>query len=175
MPTRETKRGYEPLAQEDEKTTVRAETPAAKPERKPPLEVNITRVRAVAGRAMLAQLDGQAPVLEVWTRNTIYFCDAGFVCVEIRDRATNLPETKHVALGAKLLGGHKRYAKTLHLVRPLPMPGTQAVFLRPNARRDAQAYTSAVERVVFNYQVTALELSTDTQEAWADVTNYHLR
>ena len=78
-------------------------------------------------------------------------------------------------VGAKLLGGHKRYAKTLHLVRPLPLPGTQAVFLRNNVRRDAQAYTSAVERVVFNYHAIALELSTDPQDAWADVTNMNLR
>ena len=176
MPTRETRRGYEPLSGDDDQTAVVGEAPPReRAERKPPLEVQITRVRGAPGSALLAQVEGSLPVLEIWTRNTIYFCDANFVCMEVRDRVTNQAEAAHAVLGAKLLGGHKRYAKTLHLVRPLPMPGTQAVFLRPNARRDAQAYTSPVERVVFNYQVAALELSTDPQEAWADVTNLDLR
>ena len=180
MQTRDTKRGYEPLGDDDSQTTVlrapggNVET-AAKAERKPPLEVQVTRIRSGPGRAILAQVDGELPVIEIWTQNTIYLCNGSFVCIEVRDRKTNQAETKHAVLGAKLLGGHKRYAKTLHLVRPLPMPGTQAVFLRPNTRRDAQAYTSPVERVVFNYQVAALEMSTDPQEAWADVTNLNLR
>jgi len=176
MPTRDTRRGFEPLSGDDDKTALGGEPPPPqKAERKPPLEVQITRVRSAPGRAMLSHVEGSLPVFEIWTRNTIYFCDANFVCIEIRDRATNRSEQKHAVLGAKLLGGHKRYAKTLHLVRPLPIPGTQAVFLRPNARRAAQAYTSPVERVVLNYQVAALELSTDPQEAWADVTNLNLR
>jgi hypothetical protein len=32
-----------------------------------------------------------------------------------------------------------------------------------------------VERVVFNYQITSLELTSDAVEAWSDVTNRHLR
>ena len=180
MGTRDTKRGYADLVGDDDKTTTRLEVPAPserpeKPERKPPLDVQITRVRSAPGRSLVEQVERQPYVVEIWTRNTVYLCDGNFVCVEVRDRATDAPEPKHVALGARLLGGHKRYARTLHLVRPLPIPGTQAVFLRPNHRRDAQAYTSTVERVVFNYQVAALELSTDPQEAWADVTNHHLR
>jgi hypothetical protein len=188
MPTRDTQRGYSSPG-DDDRTTARIEVPqraerpekperaekAEKSERKPPLEVQVTRVRSAPGRSLVEQVERQAHIVEIWTRNTLYLCDANFVCVEVRDRATNAPELKHVALGARLLGGHKRYARTLHLVRPLPMPGTQAVFLRPGGRRDAQAYTSTVERVVFNYQVAALELSTDPQEAWADVTNHHLR
>ena len=177
MSTRDTKRGYDILSEDDARTVVRAEPPkkTEKAERKPPLEVQITRVRGAPGRAMVEESEGGAHVFEIWTRNTIYLCDATFVCVEIRDRVTNKAELKHAVLGAKLLGGHKRYAKTLHLVRPLPLPGTQAVFLRQNVRRDAQAYTSAVERVVFNYHAVALELSTDPQDAWADVTNMNLR
>ena len=183
MSTRDTKRGYEALGGDDEKTVVRVEPvqtvekveKVEKAERKPPLDVQITRVRGGPGRAIGDEAAGLGPVFEIWTRNTIYLCDVAFVCVEVRDRATGRPEARHAVLGAKLLGGHKRYAKTLHLVRPLPLPGTQAVFLRNNVRRDAQAYTSAVERVVFNYHAVALELSTDPQDAWADVTNMNLR
>lgn len=176
MSTRDTKRGYDILG-EDEATVVRAEPAkkAEKAERKPPLEVQITRLRGSPGRAMIEEAESKAAVFEIWTRNTIYLCNGEFVCVEIRDRVSGKSEARHAVLGAKLLGGHKRYSKTLHLVRPLPLPGTQAVFLRNNARHDAQAYTSAVERVVFNYRAMALELSTDPQEAWADVTNLNLR
>ena len=67
MPTRDTKRGYEPLATDDEKKTIvrgdGAETAekAEKSERKPPLEVQITRVRSAPGRAMLSQVEGDLP------------------------------------------------------------------------------------------------------------------
>ena len=177
MSTRDTKPGYENLGGDEEATLVRTDAApkAEKPERKPPLDVQITRVRGGPGRAVADEPPGGAPVFEIWTRNTIYLCNAAFVCVEVRDRLTSRSETRHAVLGAKLLGGHKRYAKTLHLVRPLPIPGTQAVFLRSNVRRDAQAYTSAVERIVFNYVATALELTVDPQDAWADVTNVNLR
>jgi hypothetical protein len=152
-----------------------ADPDAPRASRTPPLEIQMQRVRSQPGRAMVDHLQGQQIVVEVWTRNHVYLCDAFLRCVDVRDRKTGKSESRHAVVGAQLLGGHKRYRKTVHLSRPLPLPGTQAVFLRPNDRREPQAYTSDVERVVFNYQITSLELTSDAVEAWSDVTNRHLR
>jgi hypothetical protein len=175
--------GSAAAAGEDDAAVVdqpRPKAPAAAPGLRPssrasPLEVQMHRMRSPPGRAMVDHMQGPLVVVEIWTRNRIYLCDGQMRCVDVRDRATQRSEPKHVVIGAQLLGGHKRYRNTVHLSRPLPLPGTQAVFLRPTDRREPQAYTSEVERVVFNYQISSLELTSDTSEAWSDVTNKHLR
>ena len=107
-------------------------------------------------------------MLEVWTLNRLYLCDVNLICTEVIDRRTGVRDTKHANLGCRLGGGQRRYGKTLHVSRPYPVPGTEAVFERLDKKR-ASGVTSKVERVVMHIRVTTIVL--DEKGAWDDVTS----
>ncbi len=136
-----------------------------------PLEVVFDRVT----------LEGSVPdqgapyrALEVWTQNRLYLVDSNFVCAEVIDRRTGLPDPKHSVLGTRLAGGQRRYGKTMHQAKPFPVPGTEAVFERTaaNGRRVPASVTSKVERVVLHIRVTTVVLQ--SENAFDDVTSAFL-
>jgi len=155
---------------DDEKTVVeRRDTlqdvmPGAPPVA--PLEIVFDRDTRRAGSDRLPEPPHRT--LEIWTQNRIYVCDGAMTCVEIRDRKTGTAEQKHSVLGARLVGGQRQYGKTVHLARPFPVPGTEAVFQREGKRTPA-GVTSKVERVVLRITVTSFVL--DERGAWDDVTS----
>src|SRR5512140_25932 len=103
------------------------------------IEIAIVREDATPRRA-------RAPwrAIEVWTKNRVYGMDSSFVCIEVVDRATGKLDLAHPILGGRLGGGRKRGTKGQTLTHPLPLPGTEAMFLRAKK----QGYTSIVERVI---------------------------
>ena len=131
-----------------------------------PLEVVFDRETIAPGGIVP---EGAFRALEIHTQNRIYVVDSTLVCVEVVDRATGARDTtKHSVIGAQLVGGQRRYDKTVHLARPFPVPGTEAVFQRPGKRTPA-GVTSKVERVVLRIRVTSYLL--ETKGAWDDVTS----
>jgi hypothetical protein len=109
-----------------------------------------------------------AVMLEIWTLNRLYLVDSNMLCTDVIDRKTGARDLKHANLGMRLGGGQRRYGKTLHVSRPFPVPGTEAVFERLDKKR-ASGVTSKVERVVMHIRVTSIVL--DEQGAWDDVTS----
>ena len=151
---------------DDEKTIMDA-IPGGGPV--PPIEVVLDRVTHDA--QVLQPAGTEAPpvrLLEIWTKNTIYLLDSGLVCVSVRDRHTGAEDLKHGVLGTKLVGGQRRYGKTLHITRPLPVPGVEAVFEK-KSQKSASGVTSRVERIVVRIQVTSVVI--EREGAWDDVTN----
>lgn len=107
-------------------------------------------------------------MLEIWTMNRLYLVDSNLICTDVIDRKTGQRDPSHANLGARLGGGQRRYGKTLHVSRPFPVPGTEAVFERLDKKR-AAGVTSKVERVVMHIRVTSIVL--DEKGAWDDVTS----
>jgi hypothetical protein len=131
-----------------------------------PIELVFDRETLQRGQSM-----GSDPyrALEIWTQNRVYFVDSTLCCVEVVDRKTGMREPKHSVLGARLAGGQRQYGKTMHLARPFPVPGTEAVFERASAgRRVPAGVTSKVEKVVLHIRVTSFVM--ETEGAWDDVT-----
>ncbi len=107
-------------------------------------------------------------MLEIWTMNRLYLINADLICTDVIDRKTGQRDLHHANIGSKLGGGQRRYGKTLHVARPFPVPGTEAVFERLDKKR-ASGVTSKVERVVMHIRVTSIVL--DEKGAWDDVTS----
>jgi hypothetical protein len=99
--------------------------------------------------------------VEVWTKNRVYGMDAALICIEVVDRATGKVDPEHPILGGRLGGGRKRSGRGATFTTPLPLPGTEAMFMRAKK----QAYTSAVERVLV--RVRALRVRANA--TWDDV------
>lgn len=131
-----------------------------------PLEVVFDRDMREVG--IDVGLEAPYRALEIWTQNRVYVVDAAMTCIEVRDRKTNLPDPRHSTLGARLAGGQRQYGKTVHLSRPFPVPGTEAVFERPGKRTPA-GVTSKVERVVLHIRVTTYVMQ--REGAFDDVTS----
>ncbi len=123
------------------------------------IEIAIVREDATPRRA-------RSPwrAIEVWTKNRVYGMDSSFICIEVVDRATGKLDPNHPILGGRLGGGRRRGTKGQTLTHPLPLPGTEAMFLRAKK----QGYTSSVERVIL--RVRALRVrNTVTWEQVLDV------
>jgi hypothetical protein len=133
-----------------------------------PLEVVFDRV-TVEGSVVDKTIPYRA--LEVWTRNRVYLVDSNFACVEVIDRKTGKPDPKNSVLGTRLVGGQRKYGKTIHQAQPFPVPGTEAVFEKTSSsgRAVPASVTSKVERVVLHIRVTTVVLQ--QEDAWADVTS----
>ena len=129
-----------------------------------PLEVVFDREMQQAGRIAP---DRPYRALEIWTQNRIYLVDSTMTCVEVRDRHTGIADPRHSVIGARLVGGQRRYGKTIHVARPFPVPGTEAVFERDGKRTPA-GVTSKVDRVQLHIRVTSLVI--EQEGAWDDVT-----
>lgn len=131
-----------------------------------PLEIVFDRdTHAASGGGPASQ---SGTMLEIWTLNRLYLVDTNMLCTDVIDRRTGVRDLKHTNLGARLGGGQRRYGKTLHVSRPFPVPGTEAVFERVDKKR-AAGVTSKVERVVLHLRVTSIVL--DEKGAWDDVTS----
>lgn len=154
---------------DDEKTIMDAVPGGGGVAPPPPIEVVLDRVTHESGVLLPAGTE-TPPVrlLEIWTKNRIYLLDSQLVCVSVRDRKTGQEDPKHAVLGTRLVGGQRRYGKTLHITRPLPVPGTEAVFEK-KTQKSASGVTSRVERIVVRIQVTSVVM--EKEGAWDDVTN----
>lgn len=124
-----------------------------------PLEVVFDRVTVEAGTVD----DSPYRALEIWTQNRVYLVDSTLTCVEVVDRSTGQRDPRHAVLGTKLVGGQRRYDKTIHQSKPFPVPGTEAVFDKPASagRRVPALVTSKVERTVLHIRVTSVVLRDD--------------
>lgn len=134
-----------------------------------PLEVVFDRETFEAGGG--AMPDRPYRALEIWTQNRLYVVDSTLTCCDVIDRKTGEREQKRSVIGARLAGGQRQYGKTIHIARPFPVPGTEAVFERPGKKTPA-GVTSKVERVVLHIRVTSFV--TEQQGAWDDVTSAFL-
>jgi hypothetical protein len=130
------------------------------------LEVVFDRDTHMADRDAPVQLP--SVMLEVWTMNRLYLVGPDLICTDVIDRRTGQRDPKHATIGSRLGGGQRRYGKTLHISRPYPVPGTEAVFERMDKKR-AAGVTSKVQRVVLHIRVTSIVL--DEKGAWDDVTS----
>lgn len=130
-----------------------------------PIEIVFDRDQHPAGEALP---NTPYRALEIWTQNRVYVIDSTLTCSEVISRKTGKADPKHSMIGARLGGGQRQYGKTVHVARPFPVPGTEAVFERPG-RRTPAGVTSKVERVVLRIRVTSVVLQ--EEGAWDDVTS----
>lgn len=157
---------------EDDATTVVGPIPteAAAP---PPIEVVLSREVVVLSARDAGLTSQRYRMLEVWTRNRVYIIDSALECIEVTDRRTGSAEAAHSLLGATLAGGQRKYAKTMHISRPFPVPGTEAIFVRDGKSRPA-GLTSKVERVVLHIQIASVAMEKG-DGVWDDVTSHLLQ
>ena len=160
---------------EDEPTMISGDpTTSPKSSEPPPIEVVLSReaqtIAAADGRATASRYR----MLEVWTRNRVYIVDSALECIEVIDRRTGKPEATHSLIGASLVGGQRKYTQTMHISRPFPVPGTEAIFVRPGKRAQPSGLTSKVERVVLHVHIASVAMNEDAA-AWDDVTSYLLQ
>jgi len=93
---------------------------------------------------------------EVWTRSRVYLLDAGLFCLEVTNRDTGLAEAGSRCRGAQLVGARRRVDDFVEFWRPLPVPGSVAIF-EPVGRPSMDSLTtSTVERVVVRQRVRRL-------------------
>jgi hypothetical protein len=93
---------------------------------------------------------------EIWTRNRVYLLDSALTCLEITCRDTGLADAGSRCRGAQLVGARRRVGEVVEFWRPLPVPGSVAIFSSaPRASSDSLA-TSTVERVVVREKVRRL-------------------
>ncbi|MBA3457831.1 MAG: hypothetical protein H0T42_32410 [Deltaproteobacteria bacterium] len=135
-----------------------------------PLEVVFDRT-TLQGQPGSARSGDAQRTFEVWTQKSLYVVDSSFRCIEVNNRATGKPDPTHALVGSRLAGGQRKYGKTLHQTRPLPVPGTEAVFevAVPGGSHPKIKTTSKVERVVLRIRVVTVVL--DHEDAWDEVTN----
>jgi hypothetical protein len=101
---------------------------------------------------------------EVWTKRRVYGLDSTFKCVEILDRETGRTVQKHEMLGARLGGGRRREKDRVRFSYPLPLPGTEAMFMKGKKH----GYTSVVERMIVRVRV--LDTGVDeVSPSWDDI------
>jgi len=95
---------------------------------------------------------------EVWTRNRVYLLDAALTCLEVTCRDTGLAEVGSRCRGAQLVGARRRADETVEFWRPLPVPGSVAIFEPTGGPSMESLTTSVVERVVLRQRVRRLPL-----------------
>ena len=132
----------------------------------PFVEVELVYERAYVGMQQQAWR-----ALEIWTRNTIYVCDWGMTCIEVRDRKSAVPAEHHPLLGAHLAGGQKSSADHMEMTYPCPRPGTEAVFEHKPPRKGF-VNTSTVTRVVLRLRVLTVPHE-QTQKSWEEISGSH--
>lgn len=137
------------------------------PEGAPPMPLEVVFARDTFAVGQTGGVPDRYRALEIWTQNRIYVVDSTLTCMDVLDRATGASTPGHSLIGARLCGGQRKYGKTLHVARPFPVPGTEAVFERAGSRQPA-GVTSKVERVRLFIRVSSLVL--EDQGAWDDVT-----
>lgn len=131
-----------------------------------PLEIVFDRDTHLVNRETAVALP--TVMVEVWTLNRLYLVGPDLICTDVIDRRSGVRDPQHPTIGARLGGGQRRYGKTMHISRPFPVPGTEAVFERTDKKR-AAGVTSKVQRVVLHIRVTSIVL--EEKGAWDDVTS----
>jgi hypothetical protein len=106
----------------------------------------------------IAATRAHRPVYEVWTRHRVYLLDARLTCLAVTSRASGAREAAPRCEGARLVGGRRREGAVLELWRPVPAPGSMAIFAPPGGPSQESVVTSEVERVVLRQTVTRLSL-----------------
>jgi hypothetical protein len=119
---------------------------------------------AVAGAAVdVVVIDDDAPesgstfgraTFEIWTRNRVYLLDGALTCLEVTCRDTGLAEAGSRCRGCHLAGARRRVGDLVEFWRPLPVPGSVAIFA--SARSVDSVTTSTVERVIVRQKVRRL-------------------
>jgi hypothetical protein len=97
---------------------------------------------------------------EVWTRSRVYLLDAALVCLAVTCRDTGLVEVTSRCRGAQLVGARRRVDDVVEFWRPLPVPGSVAIFEPAGGRSMDSLTTSTVERVVLRQRVRRLPVHT---------------
>ena len=160
---------------DDEPTMISGGQAAApKPAEPPPIEVVLSRQAQTIAAADARGSTSRYRMLEVWTRNRVYIVDSALECIEVIDRRSGKSETTHSLIGASLVGGQRKYTQTMHISRPFPVPGTEAIFVRPGKRAQPSGLTSKVERVVLHVHIASVAMVEDAA-AWDDVTSHLLQ
>jgi hypothetical protein len=161
---------------DDDEPTMISGGPAAapKPAEPPPIEVVLSRQAQTIAAADARATASRYRMLEVWTRNRVYIVDSALECIEVIDRRSGKSETTHSLIGASLVGGQRKYTQTMHISRPFPVPGTEAIFVRPGKRAQPSGLTSKVERVVLHVHIASVAMVEDAA-AWDDVTSHLLQ
>ena len=160
---------------DDEPTMVSGGSAApSEPVEPPPIEVVLSRQAQTITSADARAATARYRMLEVWTRNRVYIVDSALECIEVLDRRTGTPEATHSLIGATLVGGQRKYMHTMHISRPFPVPGTEAIFVRPGKRAQPSGLTSKVERVVLHVHIASVAMNEDAN-AWDDVTSHLLQ
>jgi hypothetical protein len=158
----------------DEEATNVVGTTKPEPAKPPPIEIVLSRDEVVLSARDAGLASQRYRMLEVWTRNRVYIVDSALECIEVTDRRSGTAEVSHSLVGAKLAGGQRKYAKTMHISRPFPVPGTEAIFVREGKKNAPAGLTSKVERVVLHIHIASVAM-TDGAEAWDDVTSHLLQ
>ena len=140
----------------------------------PPIEIVLSRDAVVISARNTGLAGKRYRMLEVWTRNRVYVIDSALECIEVNDRRTGSSETSHSLLGATLVGGQRKYSKTMHISRPFPVPGTEAIFVRPGKKAQPAGLTSKVERVVLHVHIASVAVD-EGADVWDDVTSHLLQ
>lgn len=101
---------------------------------------------------------------EVWTKRRVYALDSTYKCVEVLDRESGRPEPTHEMLGARLGGGRRRDGDAVRFTYPLPLPGTEAMFMKAKKH----GYTSPVERMVVRVRAL-LTSAEEVAPSWDEI------
>ncbi len=93
---------------------------------------------------------GPWSAIAIWTQRRVYALDAQLVCRAVLDRQSLLPQPQHPVLGCTLAFGQRRdaHGNIVQVTRPLPEPGTNAVFSQRVGNAHRWSETSPVARVV---------------------------
>lgn len=93
---------------------------------------------------------------EIWTKNRVYLVDSALTCLEVTCRDTGLAESGSRCRGAQLVGARRRVGDVVEFWRPLPVPGSVAIFAAAARASSDSLATSTVERVVVRQKVRRL-------------------
>lgn len=150
--TRDTLRGF-PEARELERIQDDLPVTPPRPPRLPFPEFE--RIEVEGGAEML---DVAWTAYAIHTQRRVYCLDAQLVCRAVLDLASLVPVAGHPVIGATLLGAQHKddEGRATHVVRPLPEPGTYAMFSKNVGGRVQVSETSLVTRLVMRVQCVTL-------------------
>ncbi|MEZ4225864.1 MAG: hypothetical protein R3B13_33260 [Polyangiaceae bacterium] len=143
-----------------------AEPPRAEPAERPLIEVEVRKVKNLATHARRPP-----PAYEVWTKNRVYNLDTSLICTEVIELSSGRTDEGHQLIGARLVGGQRRRDEGNELSYPLPVPGTDAVFQRKDAKgRVRLVMTSKVTRVILHVQRVVV-VADNSEHTWDQITS----
>ncbi len=160
--------GEEPSAPSSPRAVHTPRTPHTVPPQsdRPPIEVEVRYIKNLATHARRPP-----PAYEIWTKNRVYNLDISLTCTEVIDLSTGATDDRHQLIGAQLVGGQRRSDDGNELSYPLPTPGTDAVFQKPDPKgRVRLIMTSKVTRVLLHVQCVKV-IPENAEHTWDQITN----